>query len=204
MVESTQPDAQLVERLRQHVDVLAELIGPRHVGKPQAPAAAAGYIERQFLALDDPVERQTYDAEGTAVANLIVERRGERHPDSIVVLGAHYDTVPITPGADDSASAVAVLICRFRRKREPVFRRRGSQSDGCGASRGAGGGGGKSPRNGDSEDPAEIDGSGGKQELMGGGPQVELIATGTACEAAVEVPLEIHGEVGDESGRAVR
>jgi Zn-dependent M28 family amino/carboxypeptidase len=42
--------------------------------------------------------------------NLIVERRGNSRPDEIVILGAHYDTVETTPGADDNASAVAVLI----------------------------------------------------------------------------------------------
>jgi acetylornithine deacetylase/succinyl-diaminopimelate desuccinylase-like protein len=110
MVESTESESQLAERLRRHVDVLAELIGPRHVGRPEALASAATYIERQFLALEDDVERQTYEVEDTTVANLIVERRGERRPDSIVVVGAHYDSVPSTPGADDNASAVAVLI----------------------------------------------------------------------------------------------
>ena len=110
MAESKQSDVQLVERLRQHVDVLAELIGPRHVGRPKALESAATYVERQFLALGDEVERQTYDVEGTTVANLVVERSGERSPDSIIVLGAHYDSIPATPGADDNASAVAVLI----------------------------------------------------------------------------------------------
>ena len=110
MVETRESESELAERLRRHVDVLAELIGPRHVGRPDALASAATYIERQFLALEDDVERQTYEVEDTTVANLIVERRGDRRPDSIVVAGAHYDSVPSTPGADDNASAVAVLI----------------------------------------------------------------------------------------------
>lgn len=110
MVEAWQSESQLVERLRRHVDVLAELIGPRHTGRPEALASAATYIERQFLALEDDVERQMYEVDGITVANLIVERRGERRPDLIVVVGAHYDSVPATPGADDNASAVAVLI----------------------------------------------------------------------------------------------
>jgi len=108
--DSRQADAQLALRLHRHVDVLAELIGPRHVGKPEALAAAAAYVEREFVALGDAVERQEYEADGAAVANLIVERRGQTSPDRIVVLGAHYDSIPGTPGADDNASAVAVLI----------------------------------------------------------------------------------------------
>ena len=38
------------------------------------------------------------------------ERVGQGQPGKILILGAHYDTVPETPGADDNASAVAVLI----------------------------------------------------------------------------------------------
>jgi len=39
-----------------------------------------------------------------------------------------------------------------------------------------------------------VDGSGGEQQLMGSGPEVELIAGGAAGEALVDVPLRIHGE----------
>jgi hypothetical protein len=44
------------------------------------------------------------------VVNLYAERRGERFPDRIVELGAHYDTVPYSPGADDNGSGVAALL----------------------------------------------------------------------------------------------
>ena len=53
-------------------------------------------------------------------------------------------------------------------------------------------------------DAAEVDGRGGERELLGGGPQVELIASGAAGEALVGVPLEIHGEARWPDGRAVR
>lgn len=42
--------------------------------------------------------------------NLIVERLGTKRAGEIVLLGAHYDTVSSTPGADDNTSAVAVLL----------------------------------------------------------------------------------------------
>jgi hypothetical protein len=44
------------------------------------------------------------------VVNLYAERRGARSPDRIVELGAHYDTVPYSPGADDNGSGVATLL----------------------------------------------------------------------------------------------
>jgi Zn-dependent M28 family amino/carboxypeptidase len=100
----------LAERLRWHVDRLAGLIGPRHVGRPSALLAAAALIDREFVESGYAVERQTYLAGGSEVANLVVEISGTTKANEIVVVGAHYDTIAATPGADDNASAVAVLL----------------------------------------------------------------------------------------------
>lgn len=103
----------LAARLREHVERLAGEIGPRHMGKPSSIEATVAYVERELTALGDEVGRQTYHVGEQEAVNLIVERpAGERskRSDEIVVLGAHYDTVPQTPGADDNASAVAMLI----------------------------------------------------------------------------------------------
>lgn len=107
---SADEELQLAARLKGHVDVLAGLIGPRHLGKPIALEAAATYIERQFVAIGDTVTRQPYTVETSEVANLVAERPGTHRPEQIVVVGAHYDTIPTTPGADDNASAVAMLV----------------------------------------------------------------------------------------------
>jgi Zn-dependent M28 family amino/carboxypeptidase len=103
-------DKQLVARLRSHVNVLAGLIGPRHLKKPSTMEAATAYVERQFGEMGDAVSRQTYLARDVEASNLIVERKGTQGAGKIVVVGAHYDTVATTPGADDNASAVAVMI----------------------------------------------------------------------------------------------
>jgi len=103
-------DTQLCESLHRHVETLAGLIGPRHLGRPSSTEAAIAYIHRELLSSGDEVRRETFDAKPGQATNLIVERPGTTKPDEIVVLGAHHDTVPETPGADDNASAVAVLI----------------------------------------------------------------------------------------------
>jgi Peptidase family M28 len=113
----------LAERLHTHVDRLAGLIGPRHIGKPVALEAAATYIEREFQSTGGTVERQWYVAQNERTCNLVVERPGGRLRDEIVILGAHYDTLWTTPGADDNASAVAVLIETARLLRRTNFRR---------------------------------------------------------------------------------
>ncbi len=97
-------------RLRAHVHALTETIGVRSVQTPANLAAAGAYIRREFEQLGDSVELQTYRADGLDVSNIIVERKGAGRPDSVLVVGAHYDTVWCTPGADDNASAVAVMI----------------------------------------------------------------------------------------------
>jgi Zn-dependent M28 family amino/carboxypeptidase len=118
----TATDPQLVAALSRHVDCLAGLIGPRHLGLPKSLAAAAAYVERELSAAGYVVARQTYTAGGQEVANLVVELPGGRRRNEIVVVGAHYDTVWCTPGADDNASAVAVLIevARLMRGLQPA------------------------------------------------------------------------------------
>jgi hypothetical protein len=106
----------LAVRLREHVDQLAGVIGPRHLGKPHSLEAAAAYIEKQFADIGDATTRQTYRVDDHSEAsNLVVERRGTKAPEQILVVGAHYDTLAATPGADDNASAVAMLIEVARR-----------------------------------------------------------------------------------------
>jgi Zn-dependent M28 family amino/carboxypeptidase len=101
---------ELEARLRRHVAVLAGEIGERHVGRPQALHAAETYIAGELAALGVDVARQTYVAEGVACSNVEATVAGSARAGQIVLVGAHYDTVPGSPGADDNASAVAGLI----------------------------------------------------------------------------------------------
>lgn len=104
--------------LKLHVDRLAGLIGPRTLSRPGTIAATIGYIQGQWTEMGYSVESERYDALGDEATNLIVEKDGDRRQEEIVLLGAHYDTVETTPGADDNASAVAVLIEVSRLLRE--------------------------------------------------------------------------------------
>lgn len=97
------------ERLREHVVALADRIGPRHVYAPRALQAAVAYLEGQWGAQGYQVRRQTYVVEGVPCHNLEVNHPGQRAGE-IVLIGAHYDTVPESPGANDNGSGVAVLL----------------------------------------------------------------------------------------------
>ncbi|HEX6086264.1 MAG TPA: M28 family peptidase [Thermoanaerobaculia bacterium] len=106
----TAADRALAVQLRRDVEQLCAN-GPRSVYAPENLAAAAAYIEQRL----GKVERQTYEADGVPVANLIHEIRGS---DEIVVIGAHYDSAGDSPGADDNASGVAALLELARRFRD--------------------------------------------------------------------------------------
>ena len=101
---------QIEARLRLHVDRLAGLIGVRTLKKPKTIQATIGYIESVWSEIGYEIQQETYDALGDTATNLIVENPGTIRPEEIVLLGAHYDTVYTTPGADDNASAVAVML----------------------------------------------------------------------------------------------
>jgi hypothetical protein len=98
----------LAENLRRHVPRLSVDIGERHLWSGDSLERAASYIESEFSAAGYAPTRQAYTAYRRPVANIIAEKKGTR-PQSIVI-GAHYDSVPGSPGADDNASGVAGLL----------------------------------------------------------------------------------------------
>ncbi len=100
----------LESRLQRHVEILAGEIGERHVGRPKALHAAEAFISGELASFGYEVARQTYFADGVASSNLEVTVPGDSRATEIVLVGAHYDTVPGSPGADDNASGVAGLI----------------------------------------------------------------------------------------------
>lgn len=100
----------LADRLRGHVSHLAGEIGSRNVFRPDALHAAADYIRREWATQNYPVNSQYYQAKGVKSENLEVRRIGKTKPEEIILVGAHYDTVQGTPGADDNASGIAALL----------------------------------------------------------------------------------------------
>ncbi len=71
---------------------------------------AAQYIEREFLKSGWEVKEDRFQWEGRSYKNIVAEKKGTISPNRVFILGAHYDTVPGSPGADDNASAIAVLL----------------------------------------------------------------------------------------------
>jgi Zn-dependent M28 family amino/carboxypeptidase len=107
-------DADTEANLRRHVTALAVDIGARSVLGGDGLERAEAYVQGALEAAGLEVEEQRYQYGGRSVANLIAAPPGADDAPGYLI-GAHYDSVPGTPGADDNASAVAVLLELGRR-----------------------------------------------------------------------------------------
>lgn len=68
------------------------------------------YLEENLASLSSGNLRQhAFNWSGVQGINLVLEVPG-REPGAPILIGAHYDSVPGSPGADDNASGVAVLL----------------------------------------------------------------------------------------------
>lgn len=100
--------ASLAVRLRAHIETLADSIGERNLAHFSALTEAADYIEQIWRNQGYSVTRHEHEIRSKKVANLEATRQG-RSPE-IVVVGAHYDSVFGSPGANDNGSGVAAML----------------------------------------------------------------------------------------------
>ena len=106
-------------RLRRHVERLDEPRGRRFA--VAAMHRAEDYVTRELESAGWRVRRESFDGGGASGVNLLADRStGSDGPAAAggdgpattgrLLVGAHLDTVPGSPGADDNASAVAALL----------------------------------------------------------------------------------------------
>ncbi len=106
-----EPLRRLAEDLRRFVGRMAGEIGERNLlRRPRQLALAAECLAGAWSDAGYEVARQEYRAAGCPCQNLEAELPGKIRPDEIVVVGAHYDSVVGSPGANDNASGVAALV----------------------------------------------------------------------------------------------
>lgn len=107
-----------MERLKGHVHSLTVDIGERSVLSPRGLEQTEEYIASCYAEMGLSVQKESYTFRGLDVANLVTEISFSAAPATRYLLGAHYDSVAGTVGADDNASAVAVQIETARLLRE--------------------------------------------------------------------------------------
>jgi len=99
--------------LRQWVDYLAVEIGHRPAVRVDLLDRVAERLADTFTALGYAVTRQPVPYRKTRHLNVIARPKGESEQaggNPLLVVGAHYDSVSRTPGADDNASGIAGLM----------------------------------------------------------------------------------------------
>jgi hypothetical protein len=98
------------KNLKKTVYRLSRDIGSRGYLQIDALQRTSDYIVSEMKRYGYAVSLQPYQFQGNTYSNVSVEIRGKKSPGKILIIGAHYDTVTGTPGADDNASGIAGLL----------------------------------------------------------------------------------------------
>lgn len=109
LAAATPAQQALAQQLRGHVTTLAAQ--EHNVQHPAALEAAANYLESELASYGYQVQYQEFVASGVKVRNLEVIIPSQNAPGQrIIVVGAHYDSAPETPGANDNATGAAAVL----------------------------------------------------------------------------------------------
>lgn len=98
---------ELQQRLEDHLHHLVRDRNPYFAS--EGHFYAQQYL-REALSAFGAVEEQVFTVRNQSHSNWILKFSGRQAYRQPVVVGAHYDTVPGSPGADDNASGLAVLL----------------------------------------------------------------------------------------------
>lgn len=110
------PTEQMLRReLQVDVDYLAITVGERNLWRFSGLQRAADFIADRFESAGLAVRSIEVPVEGKSCRNLEVEIPGGGRRNEIVVVGAHYDTVADSPGANDNGSGIAAMLALARR-----------------------------------------------------------------------------------------
>ena len=101
---------QTTQRLQDHLVTLTRTIGERSVLVPKNIERTREYIENFYRSIGIPVHCESYKYRNFTVSNVVAEISFCDNPTKRYIVGAHYDSVVGTVGADDNASAVAVQL----------------------------------------------------------------------------------------------
>ena len=98
------------EKLRETVELLCTEFAPRDYTRTDNLDRAAAWIGGRMREAGLEVQEQEYTLSEGRYRNVIGLRRGGDPATGAIVIGAHYDAIEGSPGANDNASGVAVLL----------------------------------------------------------------------------------------------
>ncbi len=113
--ELTASQRELADEMKADLRHLTVEIGERNLNKPDAYARAALWIEAELKQAGYEVRQQKFAVKGRTCLNLEAELAGGDKARQIVVVGAHYDSLAGTIGANDNGTGVVALLALARR-----------------------------------------------------------------------------------------
>jgi hypothetical protein len=114
------------EQIRNDVEMLA-IAGGRAVGT-KGHDTARQYLDQRLRQLQlQPYTgdsfQMPYGVDRVSFVNLVGRLPGQSTDTNPLLIGAHYDTCGPTPGADDNAAAVAIVLAAAKRLKESPLER---------------------------------------------------------------------------------
>ncbi|MGA2401140.1 MAG: M28 family peptidase [Syntrophobacteraceae bacterium] len=102
--------SETARRLIDHLTMLTVTIGERSMFSAGKLAKTAEYIESAYAECGLPVQLEDYPCRDFTARNVVALSKCLGAPAKRFLVGAHYDCILGTVGADDNASAVAVQL----------------------------------------------------------------------------------------------
>src|SRR5215510_13622842 len=122
----TEEERALASTLKQHIETIAAR--EHNLRRYDELEKAARYIEATLTSYGYSVDRQEFFVDDRAVRNIdvVIEPRADITDPEVIVIGAHYDSVVGSPGANDNGSGAAAVIelARLLRDRAGIGARR--------------------------------------------------------------------------------
>lgn len=113
----------LRDQLATDVRDLSVTIGDRSIPKPQSLDTAVNYLFKRLEEEGYTVKAYPYTVAGVTVNNLEAILPGKSPSLGQVVVGAHYDSVAGTVGANDNCTGVSAVLAIARSLRQMNFQR---------------------------------------------------------------------------------
>ncbi|KHD05675.2 aminopeptidase [Candidatus Thiomargarita nelsonii] len=106
-------EREVLDNLKTHIAFLANDLGGRN--QDNSLTTSKNHIIELFRSYGYQVSLQKYQVLDQTYTNIEVELRGQKKPEEIIIIGAHYDSVVGSPGANDNGSGVAGTLEIARR-----------------------------------------------------------------------------------------
>lgn len=98
------------KELESDIYYMSVKLGPRNAFSYERLQKCAEWIKKRWESQGYTVKSHVFSIQVKDYTNLEIEIHGQKAPSEIVVVSAQYDTLPDSPGANNNASGVAVLL----------------------------------------------------------------------------------------------